>query len=136
MHVPGSDLDDVRHLGDQLDVTRVEQLGDEREARLLARLPEDLQALAPEALKGVGRRARLERPASKHRRARLGDRACRLERLLARLDGARARDQPEEAVPDPAAAYLDDGGVRREIATDETVREELGGAGRLHASLV
>jgi hypothetical protein len=50
------------------------------------------------------RRARLERAPAQHRGAARGDRAGHAERLLARLDGARPRDQREGLAPADAAA--------------------------------
>ena len=70
----------------------------------------------------------LNAPPRRTGRARRGDGPCRLERLLARLDGARPRDEPEEAVADAAAPDLDDGRVGSEPARDERVSEELGRA--------
>ena len=57
-----------------LDVARVHQLGDDRQAGALLGLGEQPQPLLPEALEGVGRRARLVGAAAEHRRAgRLDD---------------------------------------------------------------
>ena len=103
---------------------RVHQLGHERQPGLLARLDEDLERHVAEALERVRRGARLERAAAQHRHACGGDRARGLERLLARLDRARAGDEAEVAVADAAAAHLDHGRVGRELARDELVRLE------------
>jgi hypothetical protein len=132
LHVPGADLDDVGDLGDELDVTRVEQLRDDRKAGLLAGLGQDLEPLLSESLECVRRAARLECPSAEHRRTGFRDRAGGLERLLAGLDGARACDEPEEAVPDPTAADLDDRRVGRAVSPHEPVGEQLGRPGDVH----
>src|SRR5581483_1836014 len=123
-HVARADLDDVDRIDDRLDVARIHELGDERQTGLVAGLLENLERLLAEPLEGVGRRARLEGAAAEHRHALGGDRARRLERLLARLHRARACDEAEVAVADPAAAHLDHRRVRGELAGDELVRLE------------
>ena len=107
-----------------LDVARIHELGDERQAGLGARLHEDLERLVAEPLERVRRGARLEGAAAEHRHALGGDGARRLERLLPRLDGARAGDEAEVAVADPPAAHLDHGRIGRQLARDELVRLE------------
>ena len=69
LHVAGADLDHVGHLEHRLEVARVHQLGDDRQAGLLARLGEQPQALLAEALEGVRRGARLVGAAAEHRAA-------------------------------------------------------------------
>ena len=69
LHVARADLDDVGVLGDRVGVLGVEQLGDDRQAGLGARLGEDLERRDAEALEGERRRARLERAAAQHRGA-------------------------------------------------------------------
>src|SRR5918992_5557069 len=112
LHVPRADLDDVGGLDHRLDMPRVHELGDDRKSGLLPGLDEDVETLLPEPLEGVWRRARLERAAAQHRRSGPLNRAGGRERLLAVFDGARAGDQPEVAVPDPAPAGRDDGRFR------------------------
>ena len=89
-----------------------------------ARLLQDLERLLAEPLEGVRRGARLEGAAAEHRHALGGDGARGLERLLARLDRARAGDEAEVAVADAAAAHLDHGRIGRQLAGDELVRLE------------
>ena len=133
LHVARADLDHVgdleppprRRAGSISSVT----IGSPVSSRASARISRPFE---PEALERVRRRARLERAAAQHRRAGRGDGAGRLERLLARLDGARPGDQPEEAVADPAPANLDHRRVGREPARDERVREELLRPGCVH----
>ena len=69
LHVARADLHDVGVLGDRLGVLGVEQLGDDRQAGLRARLGEDLERLAAQALERERRRARLEGAAAQHRGA-------------------------------------------------------------------
>ena len=112
MHVPGADLNDVGDLRHLRDVAGIQELGHDRQSGLLARLGEDLEALRAETLERIRRRTRLERSSAKHSRTGRGHGAGGLEGLLARLDGARPGDQPEEAVADPAPANLDDASSR------------------------
>ena len=69
LHVARADLHDVGVLGDRVGVRGVEQLGDDRQPGLRARLGEDLQRRGAQALERERRRARLERAAAQHRRA-------------------------------------------------------------------
>jgi hypothetical protein len=50
------------------------------------------------------------------------DDTCGLQRLLARLDGARPGDEAEVLVAEPPPARLDHGRVAAELAGDELVR--------------
>jgi hypothetical protein len=52
--------------------------------------------------------------------------------VLAGLGRARAGDEPEEAVSDPAAAHLDGRRSGRELAGNERICEQLGRGGDLH----
>ena len=54
LHVAGADLDDVGVLLHQFQGVVVHRLGDDREARLLPHLVEDLQARLAQSLEGVG----------------------------------------------------------------------------------
>ena len=124
LHVPRADLDHVGRVDDRLDVAGVHQLGHDRQARLLARLLEDLEPLLPEALERVRGRARLERAAAQHARARVLHGVRREQRLLPVLDGARPGDQAEVAVTDAPAAHVDHGRAAAGLARDELVRLE------------
>ena len=53
LHIAGADLDDVGDLDHGLEVARVHQLGDDRQAGLRLGLLEQPQALLAEALEGV-----------------------------------------------------------------------------------
>ena len=83
LHVARADLDHVGVLGDQLGVRGVEQLGDDGQPGLRARLGEDLQPGRAEALERERRRARLERAAAQHA-ARRPRRPCARRRASAR----------------------------------------------------
>src|SRR5439155_16911415 len=107
VHVAGADLDHVRGLGDLLEVAGIEQLAHDRKTGLLARLTQDREPLGAQTLKRVGRGPRLVRTAAQHRRAGLRYRVRRLERLLERLDRARAGDEAEVGAADAPAARLD-----------------------------
>jgi len=50
LHVPGADLEDVRVLGDDVDLVGLHHLGDHRQPRPLARFGEIAQPLDPETL--------------------------------------------------------------------------------------
>ena len=54
LHVARADLDHVGDLEHRLEVARVHQLGDDRQAGLLLRLGEQAQALVAEALEAYG----------------------------------------------------------------------------------
>ncbi len=95
LHVPRTDLDDVRDFCDVLSVPYVEELGDDREAGFLLGLLKEAKALHSEALEGVRRRAGLVRPSAEHRRASARDPASRLEDHVAALHGAGAGDDAE-----------------------------------------
>ena len=69
LHVAGADLDHVGHLEHRLEVARVHQLGDDRQAGLLARLGEQAQALLAQPLERVRARARLVGAAAEQRAA-------------------------------------------------------------------
>ena len=57
LHVPGADLEDVGVLGDDVDLVRLHDLGDDRQAGPLARLGEVAQRLDAEALERVRARS-------------------------------------------------------------------------------
>ncbi len=69
LHVPGADLEDVGVLGDVLHLARLHHLGDDRQARPLARLGEEAEPLEPEPLERVGAGPRLEGAAAQDVRA-------------------------------------------------------------------
>ena len=76
-----------------------------------AHLGQDFQALLLQPLEGIGRGARLERPAAEERRAGPLDLAGDGERLLPALDGARPGDNgdvlaADDHVPHPHAGVL------------------------------
>ena len=111
LHVPGADLDHVSHLDHVLGVADVHELGDDREARLLARFGEEPESLGAEALERVRRGPGLVGAAAQHRRPAVGDRLGHLQGLRAALDGARAGDQREVVASDLAPVHLDDGSL-------------------------
>src|SRR5690606_4265582 len=102
---------------------RLERLGDDREARLLARAGEQLEALDTEPLEGVRRRPRLERAAAQHGGAGRPQPPRDGDDLLLRLDGARPRHQDDVLSADPrAVAQLDDRRLGPPLARDLLVR--------------
>ena len=126
LHVARADLDHVRDLGDLRDVARVSSsvtIGSPVSSRASARIS---SPFAPSPWNAYGEVRGLNAPPRSIVAPGRGDGSRGLERLLARLDGARARDEAEEAVADPAAADLDDGRIGRELARDERIREKLG----------
>ena len=124
--VARADLDHVRRLDHLLDVARVHQLGHDRADPSLAFASvSSSSASMPEALERVRRGARLERSAAEHRRARGGDDARRLERLLAAARrGKGPAISPKSVSPMLAAVDLDHGRVGDELSGDEPVRLE------------
>ena len=69
LHVARADLEHVGVARDQRHVGRRHHLGDDRQAGLVARGGQDLQALLAQAPEVVGRGARLEGAAAQHVRA-------------------------------------------------------------------
>ena len=53
LHVPRADLEDVRVLGDDVDLVRLHHLGDDRQAGPLARLGQVAEGLDAQALERV-----------------------------------------------------------------------------------
>jgi hypothetical protein len=91
LHVARADLDDVGHLQDRLQVARVHELGDDRQARARLGLGEQVQAGLAQAVEGVRARARLVGAAAEHRRPAGQDVVGGGEELVARLDRCTAR---------------------------------------------
>ena len=89
LHIPRADLEAVRVFLDHFEVLRVHDLGDDRQARDLARFGKELQPFDAQSLKTVGRSAWLERTAAQDFRAAFFDRLRDPRDLLARLHGAR-----------------------------------------------
>ena len=92
----------------ELDLRRLHDLGDDGQARSLARLGQEPQPVHAQALERVGAGSRLEGPASQHRRAGLGDGLGSAQQLVARLDRARAGHDRQRAAPDAGAGHLHD----------------------------
>ena len=107
LHVPGPDLEDVRVLGDDVDLGRLHDLGDDRQPGPLARLGEIAQPLDAEALEGVRARPWLERAAAQDRGAGGLDRVGGLEQHVAVLDRARPGHHRERAVADDRVEHPD-----------------------------
>ena len=108
LHVARADLDHVGDGDDGLDVPRVHQLGDDRQAGLLLGLGEQPQALLSEALEGVGRGAGLVGAAAEQRGAGVAHGAGGDQDLVARLDGARPGDEREVLTADLSSLDVDD----------------------------
>ena len=89
----------------------VHQLGDDRQAGLLARLGEQPQPLAAEALEAVRRGAGLVGAAAQHRGAAVGSRLRAIaSSCVAALDRAGAGDQGEVVAADLSPVDVDDVG--------------------------
>ncbi len=99
MHVAAADLQHVDVPVESLDIGCIGDLGDDGEARLLARLGQHLERRHPEALEAVGRGAWLEGAASQHPGAFVPDPPSRVEQHLAVLDGAGAGNH-HQVVPE------------------------------------
>ena len=104
---------------DVLHLARLHHLGDDRQARPLARLGEEAEPLEPEPLEGVGAGPRLEGAAAQDVRADRLDRLRGLEELVARLDGAGPGGQGQRPVPDRDVADPDDRVLGVELARGE-----------------
>ena len=116
LHVPGADLEDVDVLGDDVDLVRLHDLGDRRQAGPVARLGEVAKGLHAQALEGVRRGPRLEGAAAEDRRPGRRHRVRRLHELVAALDRAGARHHRQPAVADDRVEDPDDGVLRMELA--------------------
>ena len=105
LHAAGADLQHVGVGGDQVNASRVDHLGDDRQPGLGPDVGQDPQPGLAQALERVRRGARLEgaRRAAGSAPAAWAIRAA-FERLLGGLDGARARNDGEVSRPDGHAA--------------------------------
>ncbi len=108
LHVPGADLEDVRILGDDVDLVGLHDLGDDREPRLLARLGEIAEALDAQALERVRTGPRLERAASDDRRSVRRDELRRLHELVPTLHRTGPGHDGQRPVADDRVEHPDD----------------------------
>ncbi len=137
LHVARADLDDVGPFGDEIEGFVVDGFGDDAQAEFLADLGHDLQRIEAEALKRVGRGARLVGAAAEELRAGGGDLLGDGEGLFAALDGAGAGDDGEVAAADGgvSAGEADDGVFFFNVAAGELVglgdADDFGDAGEL-----
>src|SRR5216683_562425 len=122
LHVARAELKDVRVPRDHLHVVRRDDLGDDFQARLVARGGHHLQAGLAQALERVRRRARLECAAAQHLRSLGRDVARGLEQHLLALDRARSGHDHDLFGPDLHAAHIDDRVLGAELATCELER--------------
>src|SRR5881275_3000609 len=106
LHVARADLYHVAVALDQVNAVLVQSFGDYLQAERLAYVCENLHAVFAESLEGVRGGARLERAAAEEARAASADGLRDLERLLAALDGARARDDRHLVAADCGVADL------------------------------
>ena len=104
LHVAGTDLDDVRDLGNVAQAFRVHGFGADQEARFLARLGEQLESRPAQPLERVGRCARLPGPAAQDHGARVLHQAGRLDDLPLAFDGAGPSDRHDLGAADRHAA--------------------------------
>ena len=114
LHVARANLEDVRMLGDDFDLTRLHHFGDGRQTGFLAGFGQIPKAFDAEALEAVRAGSRLVGAPAQDRGAGLRHRSRRLEHHLAVLDGAGARHDGQRPVAYLASQDLDDGvfGVR------------------------
>ena len=122
LHVAGADLEDVRVLGNDVDLARLHHLGDHRQPGPLACLGEVAQALDAQALEAVRACPGLECSAADDRRPVCGDEVDRLHQLVAALDRARAGHHRQRAVADHRIQHPDHGVLGVELARHELVR--------------
>src|SRR5437764_939678 len=108
LHVARADLYYVAVALDQVNAVLVQSLRNYLQAESLSYVGENLQAVIREALEGVWGGARLERAAAEEASAAASDGLRYLERRLAALDGARARDDRHLFAADCGVADLHD----------------------------
>ena len=97
LHIARADLNHV-HVLEERQMVRVHDFRDYRQPRLFFGFEQQVDAVGLEPLEVVGRRARLERAAAQHRRARGLDALRYGYNLLLALDRARPRDYREASV--------------------------------------
>ena len=90
LHIARADLEAVALVHEQVDVRRIGDLGDDRQAGRLVRLVQQLETLGLEALEGVRGRARLPRAAAQNGRAVRLHMLGHVDDLLLALDRAGA----------------------------------------------
>ena len=100
----GADLQDVRVLGNHLDLPWIQDLRDDRQSRGRPRFGQKFEALDAHALEAVGRTARLVGAAAQNLRAHRGDVLGGGGQLLAALDRAWSCHDGYRAVADRDAA--------------------------------
>ncbi len=119
-------------LGDQLDLPRVHDFGDDRKPRFCSDLGQHLEGRFAEALKGVGRAPRLIRPAAQKPGARGTDGNGGFAEHVDSLDGAGAgddRQRPSTDVRLDRVPNLDHRRGGRKLPRGQLVRFEHGGRG-------
>src|SRR5216683_2869032 len=122
LHVARAELKDVRVPRDHLHVVRRDDLGDDFQARLVARGGHHLQAGLAQALERVRRRARLECAAAQHLRSLGRDVSRGLEQHLLAFDRAWSGHDDDLFGPDLHAAHIDHCVLGAELATCELER--------------
>ncbi|MBA7666498.1 hypothetical protein ES703_74579 [subsurface metagenome] len=106
LHVAGSDLQYVGVFGDQPYVLDVDDLGDDRNAKIRLDLSQHLQSVPFQPLEAEGRGARLEGTAPDHRSPEFLYRLGRLHKLLLTLHGARSGHDYHSLSPDLDAGHI------------------------------
>ena len=107
LHVARAHLEHIGVLADQVHVFRAHDLGYDRETGEFTSFAQNFQCLNPQALKLVGRSARLVGSAAKHGSARALYTFRRLQQLLARLDRAGPGNDDHFRSTDLYAANID-----------------------------
>ncbi len=114
------------YCGYVLEMSRIHEFGDHGQPARLPRLCKDLQALYPQALKGVWRRTRLVGAAAKHGRARGLGGAGGHEQLLSALHRAGSGDQGDVPPSQAGASDRYHSIGAPELAADQFVGSEDG----------
>src|SRR5487761_766503 len=122
LHVAGAELEDVGIARHQLDVARRHHLCHDLEAGLLASQRHHLQGRFAQALKRIGRGARLERAATQDRRSLGGHVPGGLEEHLLTFDRARSGHHHDLFASDLHAADVDHCVLRPELAARQLER--------------
>ena len=118
LHVAGAHLEHIGVSGDELHLTRVEHLGDDRKPGQLSRLGEDQQRVGAEPLKRVRRGAGFEGAAPEHDSAAGANPSCHREHHLATFDRAGSRNHDKRSPADENPSCLHRGVSCRRLRWD------------------
>ena len=131
LHVPGPDLEDIGVFVHQIDVFRIDDLGNDFQPGSLPSLRQQLEPFLLQALEIVGRGPRLVGPASKNLGAGCLDAFGRLHELFPVLDRAGAGHDHELVPSDGEIVHPDNGTLLLQLLAHQ-LEGLLDGNDRLH----